>query len=552
MKNTMLLKPLLLTISILAFLAAGLIPYEREGGLFALKFIMLFVSLLFMTSFFIKTHRIQEIINIKPGKAFFVFLFAIGFIFFSTLSFLLHGKDNTYVVSVDLDSIAYFIQAKIFSTGQINVPSHELKEFFTTGYFINDGKYYSMYLIGWPFLLSLGIRIGFPWIINPIVGLLTLLVTYLIGQEIYDKNTGLFAAILLLFSPMFHFFTPSFLSEPSSLFFSSLFFYFMVKTLKEPKALTSSLAGCSLGISFLIRPYSAFSIALPVMGYFFFSFLRDKRKYLSPLITVVLTFSPFLFLFFVYNYLQTGSILLTPYQYYNKFNALGFGLRSFDVFMEAKQFTLLDGIKNLSINLVLLNWGTVLFLFIFLFLIIINKKNKWDLLLFANVFATVFLHFFYHFRNTRYYYAAFFAFFLLAARGINLSDISFARILSVKPIKNLNYLFLFFIVIANIFVTLSPQKVWQRIEMQEQLRDPFNMVKGNRLNNSVVFLRSVPERYNNIGCYIQNPLDFKGDVLFVRDLRERNIELMKYYPEKEFYIYEFDRLKKSGKLTKLR
>ena len=84
------------------------------------------------------------------------------------------------------------------------------------------------------------------------------------------------------------------------------------------------------------------------------------------------------------------------------------------------------------------------------------------------------------------------------------------------------------------------------------MRDPFTTVKGNNLSNSVVFLRSVPEIRNNMGYYVQNPLDFNGDVLFVRDLKERNIELMKYYPEKEFYIYEFDRLTKSGKLMKLR
>jgi hypothetical protein len=58
--------------------------------------------------------------------------------------------------------------------------------------------------------------------------------------------------------------------------------------------------------------------------------------------------------------------------------------------------------------------------------------------------------------------------------------------------------------------------------------------------------------YNNISYYIQNSLDFGGKVLFAKDLKEENIELMKYYPEKEFYIYEFDRLKKLGKLTRLK
>jgi len=47
-------------------------------------------------------------------------------------------------------------------------------------------------------------------------------------------------------------------------------------------------------------------------------------------------------------------------------------------------------------------------------------------------------------------------------------------------------------------------------------------------------------------------LDFNGGVLFARDLKEKNIKLMEYYPEKEFYIYEFDPAKKSGKLTRLK
>lgn len=52
--------------------------------------------------------------------------------------------------------------------------------------------------------------------------------------------------------------------------------------------------------------------------------------------------------------------------------------------------------------------------------------------------------------------------------------------------------------------------------------------------------------YNDISYYVRNSLDFGGDVLFAKGLKKRNNKLIKYYPEKEFYIYEFDRLKKSA------
>ena len=283
-----------------------------------------------------------------------VLVFSIGFIFFLTLSFLLRGEHSNYVVA--LDGVSYLTQAKIFLTGHINVSSHKLKEFFTTGYCINDGKFYSKYFPGWPMILSIGLALGKPWAINPILGLLTLIIIYLLGKEIYNNETGLCAAVLLLFSYEYYIFTPTYTSHPSALFFSSLFFYLMVKTIKEQKMLTASLAGLSLGITFLIRPYSAVAISLPIMVYFFCSSVFGKKRNLAPFVTVVSTFIPLLFLQIMYNYFQTGSIFLTPFQYYNPFDTLGFGLRSSDVFLEPSPYTLFDGLRNIAINLGLLNY----------------------------------------------------------------------------------------------------------------------------------------------------------------------------------------------------
>lgn len=547
----MVFKTLLLLISVSFFFLAKFIT-GGKGVLFVLKFFTLFISFLALTVFFTKIPRFQEMLGKMFVKKIIIVILLIGSIYFLAISFLLHGRGSNYVVSPALDPISYFIQAKIFAKGHINVPSHELKDFFTTGYCINDGKYYSMYFPGWPLLLSIGVALGLLWIINPLFGILTLLIIYLIGREIYDNTTGLFAAVLLIVSYNYYILTPEYMSEPSSLLFSSLFFYLMVKTLKNPKTLTSSLAGLSLGIMFLIRPFSAVAIALPVMGYSFFSSITNRRKNLIHFVIIILTFLPIFCVFFLYNYFQTGSIFLTPTEYYNPHNTLGFGLRSSDAFLKAHPYILFEALKNLSINLALLNWESVLFLFLFLLLVLINKKNKWDVILFATVSTIIFLHIFYHFRSIRYYYVSFFALFLLAARGMNLAEISFKKFFPEISIKNLNYFLLLFIVVANIFIIFSPQKVIKRYEQYQRLRDPFNLVEKSNLSNAVVFLKTVPESYNNITYYVQNPLDFNGKVLFAKDLKEKNIELMEYYPEKEFYVYEFDRLKKSGKLTRLK
>jgi hypothetical protein len=535
------------------FLTIGIIAGKRElsGTYFITLFILLLIFFIVMMIWFIKREEYQGILEQRFIRKIILILLPMGFIFILMLGFLMQNNEDDHIVWGTIDSVSYYIQAKIFSTGHINVPSHALKDFFSTGFCINDGKYYSKYSPGWPILLSIGITMGLPWIINPIFGILTIILIYFIGMEIYDKETGLFAAVLLLSSRYFYILTPTYFSEPSALFFSGLFVYCIVRTLKKPKVMTSFLAGLILGILFLIRPYSAVAISLPTMGYLFLSSLKGKRKNISSFLVVFFSFLPILSLFFLYNYLQTGSVFLTPFQYYNPSDTFGFGLRSFDTIIDPYPYTIFNAVRNMFINLAILNLESVPFLILFFILVFKNKVNNWDILLFATFASVVLLQMFYFYREVRYYYPVFFALSLLAARGINLSGVFFKKYYPNTRVKNLNHFILLFIIFANLLVIISPQKVLYDYRSAKKMRDPFDMVRERNIHNSVIFLRTVPIKDNYTALYVQNPLDFNGDILFVKDLKERNLELMEYYPKREFYFYDFDFKSKSGKLTKI-
>ena len=550
----MVLKTLLLLISVSSFLTIGIIAGKREfkGSHFITLFALLLIFFIAIMVLFIKKEKYQGILEQRLVRKIILILLPMGFIFILAMGFLMHFNEDDHIVWGTIDSVSYYIQAKIFSTGHISVPSHELKEFFSTGYCINDGRYYSIYFPGWPLLLSVGITMGLPWIINPIFGILTIILIYFIGMEIYDRETGLFAAVLLLCSRYFYVLTPTYFSEPSALFFSSLFVYCIIRTLKEPKVISSLLAGLVLGILFLIRPYTAFAVSLPIMGYFLLSSVKRKAKAVSSIVAVILSFLPMFFVFFLYNYLQTGSVFLTPFQYYNPSNTLGFGLRSFDIIINPYPYTVFNAIRNVVVNLAILNLESVPFLFLFFILVFINKPNQWDMLLFATLASIIFFQMFYFYREVRYYYPVFFALVILAARGINLSDVIFRKYFPHTRVKNLHHFILLFIVLANLFSIISPQKVFYDYRSAKKMRDPFDVVQEREIHNAVVFLKTVPIKDNYTALYVQNPLNFIGDVLFVKDLKERNSELIKYYPDREFYVYEFDRFKKSGKLTRLK
>jgi len=333
--------------------------------------------------------------------------------------------------------------------------------------------------------------------------------------------------------------------------YTSLFFYFTVKSIKETKYLYSSLAGISLGIAFLIRPYSSLAISIPIIFYFLYLSVVNRERELISFVTFLISLVPALVILVLYNYYQTGSLFLIPFEQYNPYDKLGFGLRSRDIIVQPIPFTFITGIKNTFINLANLNWHGILFLFIFLSIVLMNKKGKWDILLLSTAFVLILFHLFYHGLSSRYYHPAFFALTLLAAKGISLAEISFKKYFPGRAIKNSSLFLLIFIILVNIFIVISPIRVIHRFDIYKTYRDPFDLVKERRLTNSVVFLKSVPEKYNNATFYIQNSLDFSGHVLFAKDLRERNVELIKYYPKKEFYEYEYDRLKKLGKLSRL-
>ena len=50
----------------------------------------------------------------------------------------------------------------------------------------------------------------------------------------------------------------------------------------------------------------------------------------------------------------------------------------------------------------------------------------------------------------------------------------------------------------------------------------------------------------------RNGLDYNNSFIYAHDLKERNRELMQFYPERSFYKYVRDRESVEGKVIRLR
>src|SRR5262249_30204014 len=113
-------------------------------------------------------------------------------------------------------------------------------------------------------LLTIGVLLGMPRLVNPVLGAGTLLLLYAIGKRLYTRQVALLAALFALASPYFLFNTASYFAHTASLFFVALLVFLLMQGWEESSALYLFLAGLSGSASFLVRPFDQCAVLIPV------------------------------------------------------------------------------------------------------------------------------------------------------------------------------------------------------------------------------------------------------------------------------------------------
>jgi hypothetical protein len=499
------------------------------------------------------------------------------------LSFLLNCLGAYFVfecIPHTPDEVSYLFQAKIFSTGrlyaQTPVSLYHFKYLFDV---MKDGKWYSTYFPGFPLILALGVLIKIPWVINPIFGALSIVLIYLLGKELYSKKIAICASILGIFSPFFLFYNGTFLNETTSLFFVTSFILFFSKMFKRGNNGYPILSGLSLGMAFIIRPYTALFISLPFLGNLFYLFIKKDKDIFKKICLFSIGFMIFLIFLMWYNWKLTGEPLTLPVSqediiagYYHKYDYPGFhrtpintwGICGFNDWMHSPR----RGLLNIDRNFVLLNrelfgWPvSLIFVFVPFFFI---RKNKWDILLLFSFCSLVLGYFFYWLGWLKYWIPGLPALLFLTARGIFKAPLLLQKI-SI-PKKTGRRFTSIFIIICFLYslvfwfpYVIKSGKSWWCVNSKI-----FGAIRNNNIHNAIIFM--VPEPRSNYNYYdylkyqvkympefnqtllvsnniftvgfSKNSPDLQDDILYARG-GEKNILLMKHYPNRSYFTYEYD------------
>jgi len=498
----------------------------------------------------------------KPGLPLPVILASIAvFLFCSLFSSLVFER----VPHIN-DEVAYFFQAKLFQSGRLYAPSPCGREFFDFPHIINNGRWYSIYPPGFPLLLVVGLIFRVPWLVNPLLASLAIVLLYLLGKEIYDHSVGLIAALLGTISPWFIVMSSTMMSHTSSMFFNALFLLLLFRSLRRPSFGLGLAAGISWGMAFLIRPVNTLFFSFVFLVYYAFRLVKSRR---GPAPRNALAFSAtalaFAGLFLFYNFVTNGGPFRMGHivRYGPSYSVIFGRAATLD-----SAFTPLSGSVQMADNLRALNtdlfgWPASSFLAMLplLWLTRLNpKERKKDLLLLSGFGCLVAAFYFFWgafvFVGARMLFDAVPLLLLLSARGIVELPGLVAQITRKisRPIVRRMTAVLICAFATYAFFSRMPHRL--RPPNENWFFDRYDhrfagtsarlgrTIDALDLGRALVVLKlwhrpppSFPEEGGWGSGFLHNGPDLDGDIIYVKAGDKSYAELFSCYPARKIYVY---------------
>jgi hypothetical protein len=228
------------------------------------------------------------------------------------------------------DEVAYVFQAKYISAGHLFLsPPPDPEAFACRFCMVADGKWYSAMLGGWPFLLALGYLAGVPWLLNPLLGAIAILLCSSLIKRIHDEQTATRAALLLAASPWLLFMSASLMPHPFSLVLTLLGLLGVERARSVGHVGWALIAGLAFGALLHVRPLESVGLAA-VAGIWWLSAGWRQLRF-PALAATTASGLAMTALFLGYNNALTGNPWLAPVSkffdqtVYAGANRLGFG-----------------------------------------------------------------------------------------------------------------------------------------------------------------------------------------------------------------------------------
>jgi hypothetical protein len=331
------------------------------------------------------------------------------------------------------DEVAYLIQAKYFAQGLLWMDAPPVPRAFEVFCLDIDGsRWFSVFPPGWPMILALGVLLGVPWLMNPILGGLCVIGTFLLVEELSDRRTARLAAALLAVSPWHVMLSMSLMSHVFSLALALGAGLGAARSWRTGSWKPALGAGLCLGVLGMSRPLEGVAVGL-LIGIPLLLGWRQRFPGLAGFtVGTIITGG----LGLAYNRVLTGSALVFPAErYFDRLYGvgrygIGFGKEKGLGWAGLDPYPghgLIDVVVNAVLNGFMVNielfgwWTGSLFL---VALGLFAARRRVDRIMAWSIVAVVGLHSVYWFSGgpdfgARYWYLIIVPCVVLAARGLD-------------------------------------------------------------------------------------------------------------------------------------
>jgi hypothetical protein len=208
------------------------------------------------------------------------------------------------------DERSYLFQAKLFTTGKISLPG--LPAAFRNPMFIVHPVFASKYFPGNAAALALGVLVGAPHVIHPLLAGATTLAVYSFVNDAFGKRQAMLAAVLFAISPFVVCMDGTVMPFGLAAAGAAAMLAGISRATKTSRALPGLLGGLALGVLFVTRPFDAVVLGAPAGGWLVYAAWRGRLPW-AVVGSFALGFAALAWIVPWYDHALTGSAWKTGY-----------------------------------------------------------------------------------------------------------------------------------------------------------------------------------------------------------------------------------------------
>ena len=437
------------------------------------------------------------------------------------------------------DEYAYVYQAQTLAAGRLwNAPIEPPDVFFFNYLVQEPGRVFGSFPVGWPLALAAALRLGLPaWLVNPVLGALTLGLIWQLGTRLYGPRVGVSAAALVAVSPFFLFNGASYFSHT---FCGALLLGAACLAAREDRApaWVPLGAGLLVGWAVLARYFTGAVCAVPIACWL----LRPGAPRLRSAVLFALGGLPWVLLLGWYNIQFTGH----PWQLTTR--PLTYSLWFGDKF-------LFRGADMLATHLLRhLAWTPPAIVVAYVtYLRVAPRELRRGLLDWMIVLLAAVLYFYVERGGNQYgprfHYEAFL--FVVVFVAANLFS---SATLQGRPRRDRILFGLMAASVAVMPVAFAVHAVIEQRVIRERM-DPYATVAASRLDRGLVLIQDRVGTRRSMAGYdlTRNGIDAAGrPVLYGLHLDDAtSCAAAARFPDRPLYVYRWERDQRRGKLSPL-